>query len=519
MAHFLQSQIRNPYDGVPIMFYPVVVIGAGASGIAAGCRLKQKCGCDQFRIFDRQSGIGGTWWSNRYPGVACDVPAFFYSFSFAPNYMSKTIFPSGRDYVDYLYNVVEEAGIADKIQLNTEVKSVEWIEEDAEWEIQACTTYRQESCGADPSVARFTEIVRAKVVISAVGILVEPNGWPPGVSGRDTYRGELIHSARWPAKTNLDGKDIVLIGSGCSAAQIAPALLQTNVKSLTQIVRTPPWLVPRIEEPGGRKTYAKWAPWVYGTIPGLGYTVRMLLCGISEVLWYAVFQRPDTSFRQREEASSLAHMRALAPVAYHEQLTPKYPLGCKRRIYDNDWLRGMHDPRFLLESRPWRSAADRSITVGNKDDVKTYPADALILATGFESSQFLHPISVLGRHGLSLHGLWATRGGPHAYLGTAVDGFPNFFMILGPNTFAGHTSVIMAIENSVGHAIRLIKPILNGEVESVEPKAAAVQTWLAGIRRDMAKTVFSGCQSWYNGGGGNNPVMYPYVPLHLYKHE
>lgn len=210
-------------------------------------------------------------------------------------------------------------------------------------------------------------------------------------------------------------------------------------------------------------------------------------------------------------------MRALVPIRYHDQLTPTYQLGCKRRIYDNDWLRGMHDPRFMLESRPWRSVAGTSITVGDGDNAKTYHADTLILATGFEATQFLQPISVVGRHGLSLHGLWATRGGPHAYLGTAVDGFPNFFLILGPNTFSGHTSVIMAIENSVDHAMRLIAPILDGQVESIEPKTIAVQTWLTGIRRDMASTVFASCQSWYNGGGRYNSVMYPYVALNLFS--
>jgi cation diffusion facilitator CzcD-associated flavoprotein CzcO len=447
-----------------------------------------------------------------------DRPALFYSFSFAPNYLSRTIFPSGRDYVDYLYNVVERVGIADKIQLNMEVTSAEWIEEDSEWELQLYRVHGQEPWSGNSKVERPVETIRAKVVINAVGILVEPTEWPPGVAGRDAYHGELIHSARWPEKVNLDGKDVVLVGSGCSAAQIAPALLQTNVKSLSQVMRTPPWLVPRVEEPGGREAYAKWAPRIYNAIPGLGFTVRMLLCAVSELLWYTAFQRPNGSLRQREEASSLAHMRALTPTAYHNQLTPKYRMGCKRRIYDNDWLHGMHDPRFLLESRHWRSAADTSITVGDKDNTKTYRADVLILATGFEATKFLHPISVLGRHGLSLHGLWNTRGSPHAYLGTAVDGFPNFFLILGPNTFAGHTSVMMAIENSVDHTMRMITPILNGEVASIEPKTVTVQIWLAGIRRDMATTVFASCQSWYNGGGGPNSVMYPYVSLITSKH-
>ncbi|UDD61923.1 hypothetical protein AFCA_009261 [Aspergillus flavus] len=426
MAGSLRIRVENAYDGAPRTFYPVVVIGAGASGIAAGCRLKQKCGCDQFLVFDRQSGIGGE--------CSQDMHSFKTRIHSQENrYMvEESVSWRGRDYIDYLYNVVERAGIADKIQLNTEVISLEWIEKDAEWEQYISQVYGQDSRGKKTEAV---EIVRAKVVISAVGVLAESSEWPSSVASRDTYNGQLLHSARWPDKISLDGQDVVLVGSGCSAAQIAPALLQTKVKSLTQIKRTALWLVPRVEEPGGRDAYAKWAPRIYGMIPGLRYTL----------LWYTAFQRPNGRLRKQEEASCLAHMRALAPITYHDQLTPTYQLGCKRRIYDNDWLRGMHDPRFMLESRPWRSVADTSITVGDGDNAKTYHADTLILATGFEATQFLQPISVVGRHGLSLHGLWATRGGPHAYLGTAVDGFPNFFLILGPNTFSGHTSVIMAI--------------------------------------------------------------------------
>jgi cation diffusion facilitator CzcD-associated flavoprotein CzcO len=457
-----------------------------------------------------------TEWVNR--------PTFFYSFSFAPNYLSKTIFPSGRDYVEYLYSVVERAGIADKIQLNAEVTSVEWVEQDSEWELQIShlapgTDHLDMRKKEKSDCVERVEIVRAKVVISAVGILVEPNDWPAGVKGRDAFSGQVLHSARWPAQTNLDGKDVVLVGSGCSAAQIAPALLQTNIKSLTQIIRTPPWLVPRVEEPGGKEAYAKWAPRVYGAVSLLGFSVRILLCWVSELLWYTAFQRQNVKLRQQAEGSSLAHMRALAPAQYHSMLTPTYSLGCKRRVYDNDWLRSMSDPRFTMIDRPLLSAEGSEVKVGSgpkkttgggpSQAEETYRADALILATGFEATQFLQPVSVIGRQGLSLHGLWTTRGGAHAYMGTALDGFPNFFMIMGPNTFAGHTSVIMSIENSIEYALRLMQPLLMGDVETVEPKSAAVQTWVHDIRRDMKKTVFEGCQSWYNGYGVYNSVMYP----------
>ncbi|KAE8353276.1 hypothetical protein BDV28DRAFT_165050 [Aspergillus coremiiformis] len=506
MVGHLRICIRNAYDGTPQVFYPVVVIGAGPSGIATACRLKQKCGFDQFRIFDRQDGIGGTWWANRYPGVVSRrsqdiLPTVFYSFSFAPNYHSRTIFPTGREYVEYLHSVAERAELIDKIQLNTEVISMEWIEQDAEWELWICHRNPERETGTTEEQStshhgKREEVIRAKVVISAVGILSKPNEWPADVPNRDAFDGQILHSSQWPVESDLDEKDIVLVGSACSAAQIAPALLRSNIKSLTHIIRTPPWFVPRMEEPGGEAAYAKWAPWIYSTIPGLG------------------FLREHVRLRQQAEASCLAHMRALAPAKYHAMLTPTYSLGSRRRIFDNNWLKSMSDPRYTLTNRSLLSVQGTEVTVGSKEpnppeEPDVYHADVLILATGFNATPFLQSVAVHGRQGLSMHGIWATRGGAHAYMGTAMDGFPNFFMIMGPNTFVGHTSAIMSIENNIDYVLRLIQPVLRGDVESLEPKATAVQSWLHDIRRDMKDTLFEGCPSWYNGNGAYNSVMYP----------
>ncbi|KAF7587862.1 hypothetical protein BBP40_006631 [Aspergillus hancockii] len=506
MATPLRIGVHTAYDGTPQTFYPIVVVGAGSSGIATGCRLKQKYGFDQFCILERQDGIGGTWWANRYPGVVCDVPTLFYSFSFAPNYRSRTIFLSGCEYVEYLYTVIERAGIADKIQLNTEVISAEWIEQDAEWELEIRHRSGNEKTGMNQASdgENCGKTIRAKTMISAVGILVQPNGWPAEVPGRDAFYGQVLHSSQWPAKTNFDGRDVVLIGAGCSAAQIVPVLLQTNIKSLTQVMRSPPWFFPRIEEPGGKAAYAKWAPRIYGTVPGMVLLMRMLICCLSEALWYAVFQRWSAKLRRRAEAACLSHMRALAPAKYHAMLTPRYSLGGKRRVFDNDWLKSMDDHVSRTE-----------LTVGNwepnSSDAEpiTYHGDVVVLATGFNATHFLQGISIIGRQGLSLHGIWATRGGAHAYMGTAVDGFPNLFMIMGPNTFVGHTSAIRAIENNIGYVCRLIQPILRGAVLILEPKTEAVQKWVDDIRRDMKTTVLADCESWYNGNGVYNSVMYP----------
>ncbi|KAF7930611.1 uncharacterized protein EAE98_005011 [Botrytis deweyae] len=510
---------RDAYGENSHVYYPIVIIGAGPSGIAMGCQLKSKLRFDQFKIFDRQEGLGGTWWTNRYPGIACDVPTLFYSFSFAPNYTSPTVFPSGCDYVMYLNKVVERFEIADKINLNTEVKSLKWKEEEEEWEIEICRVYRE---GKLITHSRL-EIIRAKVVISGAGILTNPNDWPETVSGRNMFSGEILHSARWPRNVNLEGKDVVLVGSGCTAAQIAPAILQTKVKSLTHIIRDPPWFVPRIKEPGGKEAYAKFAPMIYGSVPILGFLVRFIVCCMSELLWYATFKRKTLKLRKISEKSSLDHMRKLAPQKYHSILTPRYSLGCKRRVFDNDWLQSMSDPRYTLTTQPWIGMGCNEVTVGSSESnfnlaalPSRYPADILVLATGFKVSQFLHPLSVMGRQGISLQHVWKERGGPQAYMGTGIDQFPNFFMIMGPNTFVGHTSVIMSIENNVQYILKMIAPILQGHVSCLEPKPEAVEKWVQDIRRDMQETVFDSCQSWYNDSGAWNTVIYPRSQLDFY---
>ncbi|KAL2788248.1 hypothetical protein BJX66DRAFT_327241 [Aspergillus keveii] len=435
-------RILDPNEKPSPVFYPIAIIGAGAGGIGAACRLKH-LGYDKFRVFERESGLGGTWWTNRYPGV------------------SKTIYSSGSDFLDYLGTAVERAGITSNIRLNSEVT--------------------------------MEEVIQAKIVISAVGILSEPN---KPIADLGASNGQVIHSARWPADTDLTGQDVVVVGSGCSAAQIVPALLQTPVKSLTQIMRTPPWVVPRLEEPGGKEAYAKWAPQIYGTVPLLGFFVPA--------------------------ASSLAHMTALAPPKYHRILTPQYPVGCKRRIFDSDWLKCMHDSRFTLASGSLTSVSDHEVNVRGPDASckeltdRILKADTLILATGFDTHEFKHYLPVVGRDGISLQDQWATRGGPHAYMCTAVDGFPNFFMVRGPNTLTGHTSAIMTMENTIEYILRLIKPVLTGHVSIVEPKPEAVQAWDRAIQANTQATVFRVCTSWYKTGG-RNVAVYPrsQVDYHL----
>ncbi|KAF5877739.1 putative flavin-binding protein [Botrytis fragariae] len=253
MKSSARISIRDTYGEHSHIYYPIIIIGTGPSGTAMGCQSKSKLHFDQFKIFDGHEEPGGTWWANTYPRIVAEV-----------------------------------SEMMDKINLNTEFKSLRWKEEEEEkWEIEIC----QFSPKAKPITHSRLETIRAKVVISGAGILTNPDGWPETVSGRNTFSGEILHSARWPRNDNLKGKDVVLISSGCTTAQIAPSILRTQLELLTHIIRNPPWCVPRIEEPGGKEVYAKFAPTIHGSVPILDFLVRFIICCMSELLRYATYKR------------------------------------------------------------------------------------------------------------------------------------------------------------------------------------------------------------------------------------
>jgi cation diffusion facilitator CzcD-associated flavoprotein CzcO len=243
--------------------------------------------------------------------------------------------------------------------------------------------------------------VRAKIVISCVGILVEPNPWPSYIPGRGSFKGEVIHSARWREDVDFEGKDVVVVGSGCSAAQIVPSLLKEpyHVKSLTQIMRSPPWVMSRLDEPFGKEKYARYAPTVYHYAPFLGYIIRVSIYLLVELIWATVFQMKNVKWRKAIEKSTLERTLEIVPKRYHELMTPDYPYACKRRVFDSEWLKGMSKPNFLLTNQTFKAVEGSELVLGppsklrEGEDAKKLEttgrinADVIILANGFEATQ------------------------------------------------------------------------------------------------------------------------------------
>ncbi|KAF2808498.1 FAD/NAD(P)-binding domain-containing protein [Mytilinidion resinicola] len=531
----------NGYAKDAFTYYPVIVVGAGESGIAMGCQLKQQLGFDQFRIFDRQAGIGGTWWINRYPGVACDVPAVFYSFSFAQNPTWTTLYPPGSEIVRYYHDVCEKFGIFDKIELNTDVEECRWLEDEQLWEVKLRhLVHGMGDLGhkdrskvlnerGESAVYSSTEIVRAKVVVSAVGGLVEPRGWPDDIPGYDTFKGPIFHSARWDDSVDFTDKDVVVVGTGCSAIQFVPKLTKApfNAKSVTQLMRSPPWVVPKATPPGGDEAYRKWSPTLFTYIPGLQRLMRTLVF-LGGEYDFRLFGVSEWSIKERKklEDKLVQRIKKMAPEQYHEILTPDYGVGCKRRIFDATWYPCLAEPNVDLTTQPLTRVNEHSVTVGPGStypppskanskiptDAREIAADVIILANGFDTTKWLYPLKVVGRDGNDLIDTMDKRGGPQAYQGTAMDGFPNFFLIFGPNTATGHSSVVLASEGMVNYSINFIRKVLNGEASAVEVKHEAEMAFTKEIQNKLKKMVWTtgGCQNWYVNEGWNSTV-YPYT--------
>ncbi|KAK3378768.1 hypothetical protein B0T24DRAFT_521295 [Lasiosphaeria ovina] len=477
-------------------------IGAGFSGIGLGAMLQRRRGTGgagaDVRIFERASGPGGVWEANRYPGAACDIPGVLYSFSFAPNPHGAATYPTAAQIRTYLTAVAAKHGLLDpgqeRITFNATVQRCEWLDGPRRWRLRV-----RVRDGARGTV--FTH--EAQFLFAGTGVLVEPRALD--VPGLGAFRGDVMHSARWRDDVPLAGKRVVVFGNGCTAAQIVPALLARGAAHVTQVVRSRHWVVPPVRdspvlrppttaEAEGRVSMA-WAA-------RLRWRLQRLVVAAAAEVEFLAFRGTAAADRlnKRRRARAERYIRRTAPAEYHELLVPDFKIGCKRRIFDPGYLRSLHAANVTLTGagvsevvpQGIRAAADGAVT----------EADVIVLANGFETNRFLAGIDVRGRGGESATDHWAALGGPGAYETVAMSGFPNFFMLqAGPNTITGHTSVIMAIENALALALRVIEPVLDGEAAAVEVTRAAEAKYVAQVQHDLqSRTVWShgGCRSWYH---------------------
>ncbi len=470
-----RAQPRQDRRGLPI-----AIIGAGFAGIGTAIQLK-RAGINTFTIFERADEIGGTWRDNTYPGAACDVPSHVYSFSFEPNPSWSRVFAESWEIQDYLLGVVEKWKLRSHMRLGTEIVEARFDEETGAWTL---TSDQDET---------FT----VRVVISGVGGLVDPA--PPDIKGIQSFSGEIFHTARWNHDWDITGKTVAVIGTGASAVQVVPAIAP-QVAKLSVFQRTAGWVVPKRD-----KRYSDATKQRLARFPFLLRASRLLKYWLSEIVGPMVFlDAPRLS--SIGEKGSMMHLKAsVSDPDLRRKLTPNFQLGCKRILISDDYWSTFERENVELVTEAIEEIRRNGIQT--KDGV-LHPADAIVFATGFALGFATAPFPVTGLRGRRLDDAW--KDGAVAYKGLAVSGFPNWFIVMGPNTGPGHTSVLVYSEAQIRHALQAIQKIRREGLKYVNIRWDVQDAYNNGIQKRMKRMVWSsGCNSWYLSTDGSNHALYP----------
>ncbi|KAJ6021061.1 hypothetical protein N7540_006565 [Penicillium herquei] len=494
------------YNSKP--FTKVAVIGAGFSGLAMACQLRRKLNCDDYLIFDRSSAPGGAWWANKYPGCAVDIPAAFYSLSFAPNPNFSKIFPPQAEILDYFNGVAEMYDVNRHLVMNTEWEGAYWQEQSSTWliklkDLSTGETYYQE----------------CKILISAVGGLVNPNQFE--VPGIDMFQGDIIHTARWEADTSLCQKNVIVVGNGCtlpflpskddakglpgSAAQLVPAIAD-QAKSIVQFIRTPQHYL----QNENRRITATWR-FIFRHVPGALWLFRIIVFLFLESTAIR-FNTKGSGIKARNQSAerSKAYIRKNAPD--NKDLT--LSLRNQRRVFDTcNYVSCLQRSNIHLTDDPIAAVHQRSIMTKSG---KLYPADTIVLATGFSLTQY--NVELIGRNNLTRTEHWKAFGFKEAYKSIAMSQFPNFFYVLGPNSGKGHTSTIYSIENYIDLIIQVIKPVLMNQSSFFEARPEIEKQYNKVLHESMGKTVFNtSCFSYFiDQSTQKNWFIYPWSSFDMW---
>ena len=456
----------------------VAIIGAGFSGIGLAIRLRRH-GIEDFVVLERNEGVGGTWWANTYPGCACDVPSHLYSFSFAPNPGWTRTYSRQPEIRAYLRRVVDEFGVAPHIRLSTEVRGARWDEASSRWELET-------------SGGR----VRARVVVSGTGPLLEPR--IPDLPGLERFAGPAFHSARWDHSISLRGKRVAAVGTGASAIQFVPSIAP-EVERLHVFQRTPPWVLPHSGRP-----ITELERRVYRALPALQRLVRGGIYAGRELLVLGFVKQPRI-MRALERVSRRHMEQQLRDPELRAKATPDYTLGCKRILPSNDWYPALSRDNVELVTDAITEIRERSIVTADGSEREV---DAIVFGTGFHAVDTPIGRLVRGRGGRTLAEAW--NGSPRAHLGATVAGFPNLFIMLGPNTGLGHSSMVYMIESQIAYVVDALRAMRERGVEVVEVREDVMARSNERLQRRMRRTVWStGCKSWYLDAEGRNPTLWP----------
>ncbi|KAI3333759.1 putative monooxygenase [Ustulina deusta] len=486
----------------------IIIIGAGMSGLGLAVQLVQQYGHRNFEIIEKSNHIGGTWWANSYPGCGVDVAGHFYSYSFSLNPDWSLKYPLQPEILAYFKNVADKYAIEKHTRFQSAVSAARWDESTATWLVSVKNLKTSETYDR-----------RCKILVSAIGLMTLPN--PCDISGASSFQGRIFHTAEWDHTFDWKDKEIVVIGNGCSATQVVPAISQGDraAKKVTQFARSAQWILERPNPPYSSlfRSTMKWVPLAMRAY-------RLVLNYYTEWDFNSFPLESGAPIRKMYTDYQGAYIRRTSPEKYHEFLVPKTEIGCKRRVMDTDYLECLHrDNVELVYQDPIEEIIKNGVRTKSGRVVK---ADAIVLANGFQVQKPLLTLNLQGEEGASITDHWDTfsEGLPSAYFGTCFSGFPNFFVMMGPNTASGHGSVTYTTECQIGFTLRLIKPILKAlkaqrshlpvirqktDIVRVRPEAEAAD--ITTVQERLKRLVWaSGCTSWaLDPATGRNTIMYP----------
>jgi cation diffusion facilitator CzcD-associated flavoprotein CzcO len=456
----------------------VAVVGAGFGGLGAAIEM-QRAGVTDFAVLERAPEVGGTWFYNSYPGCQCDVPSNLYSYSFAKRPDWPRSYSEQPEILSYLIDCSTRFGVRDRIFFNCEMRAARWDDEQHRWTIET---------------SRGT--LSARVLIGATGLLSEPR--IPDIPGLPGFGGQIVHTARWGDGYDFTGQRVAVVGTGATAIQLVPHL-QEQAEQLFVFQRTPPWVLPLLDRKVGR-----WLQRLYRAVPASQDLARALDYGLREPLLVPLAIAPKLT-KLMEGIARLQLRRQVPDPELRRRLTPDYVIGCKRVLLTKRWYPAISAPNVEVVSEGLAEIRGRTLvgTGGAQCEV-----DAIVFATGFNPTE--PPIAHLvhGPDGRSLAEAWSVK--PEAYLGMTVAGFPNLFLLYGPNTNLAHNSIIYMLESQYRYLLNALRAMRDQKLSRLEVRADVQRAFNRDVQKRLAGTVWNAgrCASWYLDKNGENPIMW-----------
>lgn len=470
----------------------VAIVGAGFGGLCAAIRLRESGAVQSLAILERSHEVGGTWRDNIYPGCACDVPSHLYSFSFAPNTRWTRPYPQQQEIQDYILRVTDTYALRPLVRFNSEVLAMHWLADQQCWQIDIV--------GQTPLLARH--------VVLATGPLNKPA--VPDLPGLEGFTGQTFHSSHWRHDVDLKGKRVAVVGTGASAVQFVPEIAPAAAQ-VTVFQRTAAWVLPRWDQP-----YGAFKLWAYRHVPLLQRLSRWRVYWFNEFVGMGFMG--SAAIQRMLKRLSGHHLRSqVADAAMQAALTPDFNPGCKRLLISNTWFPALQRANVQLVTQAVGGIASNGV-VGA--DGTVYPCDVIIWGTGFKATEFVAPMQI---YGLAAEGVvrGADGGAPElgavwrsqpaaSHLGITVAGFPNLFLLVGPNTGLGHNSIIFMIECQVNYIVKALTSLRGRNQPVIQLRPDVQRDDYAAVQQKMKGTVWSsGCKSWYQNADGRIDTLWP----------